>query len=113
MNDPYTNNPTRAWGHIGQVTHCQNNLEVGRPADRHHADCADERFQLPPPGAGLLLVVLPSIAQPGRERLVLKQRNIHRHSRHLRLTFIPGRGRPLAGGPCSSPASGQPIHDAE
>ena len=31
MNDPYTNNPTRPWGHIGQVSHCQSNLEVGDP----------------------------------------------------------------------------------
>jgi hypothetical protein len=31
MNDPYTNNPTRAWGHIGQVSGCQSNLEVGDP----------------------------------------------------------------------------------
>ena len=31
MNDPFGNNPTPAWGHIGQVTGCQNNLEVGDP----------------------------------------------------------------------------------
>jgi hypothetical protein len=31
MDDPYTNNPTRPWGHIGQVTNCQTNLEVGDP----------------------------------------------------------------------------------
>jgi hypothetical protein len=31
QNDPYTNNPTPAWGNIGQVTGCQNNLEVGDP----------------------------------------------------------------------------------
>jgi hypothetical protein len=31
MDDPYTNNPTRAWGHIGQVNTCQTNLEVGDP----------------------------------------------------------------------------------
>lgn len=30
-NDPYTNNPTPAWGHTGQVAGCQNNLEVGDP----------------------------------------------------------------------------------
>jgi hypothetical protein len=30
-NDPYTNNPTPAWGNIGQVSGCQNNLEVGDP----------------------------------------------------------------------------------
>jgi hypothetical protein len=29
--DPYGNNPTPAWGHIGQVDGCQNNLEVGDP----------------------------------------------------------------------------------
>jgi hypothetical protein len=29
--DPYVNNPTRPWGHIGQVGGCQNNLEVGDP----------------------------------------------------------------------------------
>lgn len=31
LNDPFTNNPTPAWGHIGQVGGCQNNLEVGDP----------------------------------------------------------------------------------
>jgi hypothetical protein len=31
MNDPFGNNPTPAWGHIGQVPGCQNNLEVGDP----------------------------------------------------------------------------------
>jgi hypothetical protein len=31
MNDPYDINPTPAWGHTGQVTGCQNNLEVGDP----------------------------------------------------------------------------------
>jgi hypothetical protein len=31
MNDPFGNNPTPAWGHTGQVTGCQNNLEVGDP----------------------------------------------------------------------------------
>jgi len=28
-NDPGTGNPTPAWGHIGQTSGCQNNLEVG------------------------------------------------------------------------------------
>lgn len=31
VNDPYTNNPTKPWGHIGQVSGCQSNLEVGDP----------------------------------------------------------------------------------
>ena len=31
MNDPTTNNPTKPWGHIGQVSGCQGNLEVGDP----------------------------------------------------------------------------------
>src|SRR6516165_6706666 len=31
MNDPYDVNPTPAWGHIGQVSGCQHNLEVGDP----------------------------------------------------------------------------------
>jgi hypothetical protein len=31
MDDPYVNNPTPAWGHIGQVSGCQGNLEVGDP----------------------------------------------------------------------------------
>ena len=31
MDDPFGNNPTPAWGHTGQVTGCQNNLEVGDP----------------------------------------------------------------------------------
>jgi hypothetical protein len=29
--DPLGNNPTPAWGHVGQVSGCQNNLEVGDP----------------------------------------------------------------------------------
>ena len=31
MNDPCVNNPTPAWGHIGQLQVCQGNLEVGDP----------------------------------------------------------------------------------
>lgn len=31
MNDPNTVNPTKRWGHTGQVSGCQNNLEVGDP----------------------------------------------------------------------------------
>jgi hypothetical protein len=31
MNDPTGTNPTPAWGHIGQVSGCQSNLEVGDP----------------------------------------------------------------------------------
>lgn len=31
MNDPYDNNPTPAWGHIGQVGGCSGALEVGDP----------------------------------------------------------------------------------
>ena len=30
-NDPYVNNPTPSWGHIGQVSGCQGNLETGDP----------------------------------------------------------------------------------
>lgn len=31
LNDPFTNNPVPAWGHIGQQSGCQSNLEVGDP----------------------------------------------------------------------------------
>jgi hypothetical protein len=31
QDDPLGNNPTPAWGHVGQVQGCQNNLEVGDP----------------------------------------------------------------------------------
>lgn len=31
QDDPLGNNPTPAWGNVGQVTGCQNNLEVGDP----------------------------------------------------------------------------------
>jgi hypothetical protein len=31
MDDPLGSNPTKRWGHIGQVTGCQGNLEVGDP----------------------------------------------------------------------------------
>jgi hypothetical protein len=31
FNDPFVNNATPAWGHVGQVSGCQNNLEVGDP----------------------------------------------------------------------------------
>lgn len=31
MDDPLGTNPTPAWGHVGQVPGCQNNLEVGDP----------------------------------------------------------------------------------
>jgi hypothetical protein len=31
LNDPTGNNPTPAWGHVGQVSGCQSNFEVGDP----------------------------------------------------------------------------------
>jgi len=31
MDDPFIDNATPAWGHTGQVSGCQNNLEVGDP----------------------------------------------------------------------------------
>ena len=31
LDDPYLDNATPAWGHIGQVSGCQGNLEVGDP----------------------------------------------------------------------------------
>lgn len=31
LDDPFGTNPTKPWGHIGQVSGCQNNLEVGDP----------------------------------------------------------------------------------
>lgn len=31
MDDPYTTNAARAWGHVGQVATCQSDLEVGDP----------------------------------------------------------------------------------
>ena len=31
LDDPFTNNPTKPWGNIGQVDGCQNNLEVRDP----------------------------------------------------------------------------------
>lgn len=31
MDDPFINNIVPAWGHVGQVSGCQNNLEVGDP----------------------------------------------------------------------------------
>jgi hypothetical protein len=31
MDDPIGNNSTPLWGHTGQVSGCQNNLEVGDP----------------------------------------------------------------------------------
>jgi hypothetical protein len=31
MDDPLGTNPTPSWGHVGQVSRCQNNLEVGDP----------------------------------------------------------------------------------
>ena len=31
MNDPFVANPTKPWGHVGQVSGCQSNFEVGDP----------------------------------------------------------------------------------
>lgn len=35
MNDPLGTNPTLPWGHTGQVSTCQSNLEVGDPLSGH------------------------------------------------------------------------------
>lgn len=46
-NDPFVNNPTPSWGHTGQVSGCQGNLEVGDPL-------SGTTFGVPPttPGGG-------------------------------------------------------------
>jgi hypothetical protein len=31
LDDPFTDNPTKPWGHVGQVSGCQSNLENGDP----------------------------------------------------------------------------------
>ena len=36
MDDPTGTNPTPAWGHTGQVTGCQSNLEVGDPLSNNN-----------------------------------------------------------------------------
>lgn len=36
MDDPFGNNPTPLWGHVGQVGGCQGNLEVGDPLTGHN-----------------------------------------------------------------------------
>jgi hypothetical protein len=36
MDDPLGNNPTPSWGHTGQVSGCQDNLEVGDPLSGHN-----------------------------------------------------------------------------
>ena len=45
LNDPFGNNPTPAWGHIGQVSGCQGNLEVGDPL-------SGTNFKVSPPNPG-------------------------------------------------------------
>ena len=77
QDDPFGNNPTKPWGNIGQVVGCQSNLEVGDPLSGTNVPTRHERPHLPSPGAGLLLVVLPLEAKPGRERAVLQQRHLH------------------------------------
>jgi hypothetical protein len=42
--DPFVNNATPAWGHIGQVEGCQGNLEVGDPLTGEGVD-----FEIPMP----------------------------------------------------------------
>jgi hypothetical protein len=44
-NDPFGNNPTPPWGHIGQQPNCQDNLEVGDPL-------SGTDFAVPPPLPG-------------------------------------------------------------
>ncbi len=38
MDDPLGNNPTKPWGHIGQVTVARSNLEVGDPCSGTRAE---------------------------------------------------------------------------
>jgi hypothetical protein len=44
MDDPLGNNPTPAWGHIGQVSGCQGNLEVGDPLSGTTFNVTDNGF---------------------------------------------------------------------
>lgn len=45
MDDPLGNNPTQPWGHIGQVSGCQNNLEVGDPLSGTEITKNDSGYQ--------------------------------------------------------------------
>ena len=73
MNDPSGTNPTKPWGNIGQVSGCQGNLEVGDPLVRHGDHRHAQRQDVPPAGAGVLQLVLPLVAEPRRQRMVLEQ----------------------------------------
>jgi hypothetical protein len=57
-NDPFTNNPTPSWGHIGQQSGCQSNLEVGDPL-------SGTDFAVPPPLPGLPTYHLQELADFG------------------------------------------------
>jgi hypothetical protein len=48
INDPFVNNGTPAWGHIGQVGGCQNNFEVGDPLTGTPFDLTYKNFQYHP-----------------------------------------------------------------
>ena len=90
MDDPLGNNPTPAWGNIGQVTGCQGNLEVGDPLDQHQlpAGADAQQFHLRIAGTGVLFLVLfDTFAR--RQRLVLRQPNFHQRRRGLPIDDRP------------------------
>lgn len=50
LNDPFINNATPAWGHVGQVQGCQSNLEVGDPLSGDSFDLTYNGFTYHPQG---------------------------------------------------------------
>jgi hypothetical protein len=48
INDPFVNNGTPAWGHVGQVGGCQNNFEVGDPLTGTPFDVTYKKFAYHP-----------------------------------------------------------------
>ena len=78
INDPFVNNATPAWGHIGQVSGCQSEPRGRRPAERAAVGQRQDaqRCHLPQPGTRVPRLVLPD--QVGRaQRMVLLAGHLH------------------------------------
>jgi len=58
VNDPFVNDPTPSWGHLGQVSGCQANLEVGDPL-------TGTLFSVAPPRPGGLTYDLQELVYAG------------------------------------------------
>ena len=86
MDDPTGGNPTPSWGHVGQVSGCQANLEVGDPLTGTQMNVTTSGITYHPQDLRVRVVVLRAPSVGWHQRLVLLRRHVQDPRRSLFVT---------------------------